>query len=81
MKQDSKAPAIARAAAILRLLGKSDVPLGVNAIARELELAPSTCLYVLRAPGSSPSPAAGCAATASPISPSRCSTASPANTG
>jgi DNA-binding IclR family transcriptional regulator len=49
MKQDSKAPAIARAAAILRLLGKSDVPLGVNAIARELELVPSTCLYVLRA--------------------------------
>jgi DNA-binding IclR family transcriptional regulator len=45
----SKAPAISRAAAILRLLGKSDVPLGVNAIARELELVPSTCLYVLRA--------------------------------
>ena len=45
----SKAPAIARAAAILRLLGKSDVPLGVNAIARELGLVPSTCLYVLRA--------------------------------
>jgi len=46
---DSKAPAIARAAAILRLLGKSDLPLGVNAIARELGLVPSTCLYVLRA--------------------------------
>jgi DNA-binding IclR family transcriptional regulator len=45
----SKAPAIARAAAILRLLGKSDTPLGVNAIARELALVPSTCLYVLRA--------------------------------
>jgi DNA-binding IclR family transcriptional regulator len=45
----SKAPAIARAAAILRLLGKSDTPLGVNAIARELGLVPSTCLYVLRA--------------------------------
>lgn len=45
----SKAPAIARAAAILRLLGKSEVPLGVNAIARELGLVPSTCLYVLRA--------------------------------
>jgi DNA-binding IclR family transcriptional regulator len=44
-----KAPAIARAAAILRLLGKSDAPLGVNAIARALELVPSTCLYVLRA--------------------------------
>ena len=49
MNKDSKAPAIARAAAILRLLGKSDTPLGVNAIARELGLVPSTCLYVLRA--------------------------------
>ncbi|CAN5412673.1 IclR family transcriptional regulator [soil metagenome] len=45
----SKAPAIARAAAILRLLGKSDAPLGVQAIARELGIVPSTCLYVLRA--------------------------------
>ena len=45
----SKAPAIARAAAILRLLGKSQAPLGVQAIARELGLVPSTCLYVLRA--------------------------------
>jgi DNA-binding IclR family transcriptional regulator len=49
IRPDTKAPAIARAAAILRLLGKSDVPLGVNAIARELGLVPSTCLYVLRA--------------------------------
>ncbi len=49
IRADSKAPAIARAAAILRLLGKSDAPLGVNAIARELGLVPSTCLYVLRA--------------------------------
>ncbi|MFX4087923.1 IclR family transcriptional regulator [Sphingobium yanoikuyae] len=47
--QESKAPAIARAAAILRLLGKSDRPLGVQAIAKELGLVPSTCLYVLRA--------------------------------
>lgn len=45
----SKAPAISRAAAILRLLGKSDMPLGVQAIARELALVPSTCLHVLRA--------------------------------
>jgi DNA-binding IclR family transcriptional regulator len=45
----SKAPAIARAAAILRLLGKSQAPMGVQAIARELGLVPSTCLYVLRA--------------------------------
>jgi DNA-binding IclR family transcriptional regulator len=44
-----KAPAIARAAAILRLLGKSEAPLGVNHIARALGLVPSTCLYVLRA--------------------------------
>ncbi len=45
----SKAPAIARAAAILRLLGHSDEPLGLQPIARELGLVPSTCLYVLRA--------------------------------
>jgi DNA-binding IclR family transcriptional regulator len=47
--KDSKAPAISRAAAVLRLLGKSDVPLGLQTIARELGLVPSTCLYVLRA--------------------------------
>lgn len=47
--RDSKAPAIARAAAILRLLGKRGTPMGVQAIARELGLVPSTCLYVLRA--------------------------------
>lgn len=47
--QGSKAPAISRAAAILRLLGKSDVALGVQSIARELGLVPSTCLHVLRA--------------------------------
>ena len=45
----SKAPAISRAAAVLRLLGKTAQPMGVNAIARELGLVPSTCLYVLRA--------------------------------
>jgi len=45
----SKAPAITRAAAILRLLGRSETPLGVQAIARALGLVPSTCLYVLRA--------------------------------
>src|ERR1700749_4900723 len=47
--KDSKAPAISRAAAVLRLLGKSNTPLGMQAIARELGLVPSTCLYVLRA--------------------------------
>lgn len=45
----SKAPAISRAAAVLRLLGKSDTPLGLQPIARSLGLVPSTCLYVLRA--------------------------------
>lgn len=45
----SKAPAIARASAVLRLLGRSETPLGVQAIARELGLVPSTCHYVLRA--------------------------------
>src|ERR1700755_1070212 len=45
----SKAPAISRAAAVLRVLGKSDSPLGVQAIARQLGLVPSTCLHVLRA--------------------------------
>jgi DNA-binding IclR family transcriptional regulator len=47
--ETSKAPAISRAAAVLRLLGKSNTPLGVQPIARELGLVPSTCLYVLRA--------------------------------
>ncbi|MFA7601949.1 MAG: helix-turn-helix domain-containing protein [Novosphingobium sp.] len=47
--KDSKAPAISRAAAVLRLLGKSDTPLGLQPIARALGLVPSTCLYVLRA--------------------------------
>jgi DNA-binding IclR family transcriptional regulator len=47
--KSSKAPAISRAAAVLRLLGKSPTPLGVQAIARELGIVPSTCLHVLRA--------------------------------
>jgi DNA-binding IclR family transcriptional regulator len=47
--QASKAPAISRAAAVLRLLGKSDAPLRLQSIARELGLVPSTCLHVLRA--------------------------------
>jgi DNA-binding IclR family transcriptional regulator len=41
-------PAVTRAVAILRLLGRSEEPLGVNAIARALELIPSTCLHILR---------------------------------
>jgi DNA-binding IclR family transcriptional regulator len=47
--KESKAPAISRAAAVLRLLGKSDTPLTLQAIAKALGLVPSTCLYVLRA--------------------------------
>src|SRR3546814_18562770 len=47
--ETSKAPAISRAASLLRRLGKSNVPLSLQAIARELGLVPSTCLYVLRA--------------------------------
>src|SRR5215510_2500318 len=47
--ETSKAPAISRAAAVLRLLGRSERPLGLQPIARELGLVPSTCLYVLRA--------------------------------
>jgi DNA-binding IclR family transcriptional regulator len=42
-------PAVTRAAAILRLLSRSEVPLGVQSIARALGLVPSTCLHILRA--------------------------------
>ncbi len=45
----SKAPAISRAAAVLRLLGKSERPRSLQSIASELGLVPSTCFYVLRA--------------------------------
>lgn len=41
-------PAVTRAVAILRLLGRSGEPLGVNAIAQALDLIPSTCLHILR---------------------------------
>ncbi len=41
-------PAVSRAIAILRLLGQSDAPLGVHAVASELRLVPSTCLHILR---------------------------------
>jgi DNA-binding IclR family transcriptional regulator len=41
-------PALTRGIAILRLLGRTDEPLGVHAIARELGLVPSTCLHILR---------------------------------
>lgn len=41
-------PAVTRAVAILRQLGKSPEPLGVNHLARDLGLVPSTCLHILR---------------------------------
>jgi DNA-binding IclR family transcriptional regulator len=42
-------PAVTRAAAILRLLSRSDTPLHARSIAGELRLVPSTCLHILRA--------------------------------
>ena len=42
-------PAVTRAIAILRLLGRSPEPLGVKAIAQSLDLVTSTCLHILRA--------------------------------
>jgi DNA-binding IclR family transcriptional regulator len=42
-------PAVTRAVAILRLLSRSETPLGVHAIARTLGIVPSTCLHILRA--------------------------------
>lgn len=41
-------PALTRGIAVLRLLGGTDEPLGVHAIARALGLVPSTCLHILR---------------------------------
>lgn len=41
-------PAVTRAIAILRFLARSDAPVGVNPMARELGLVPSTCLHILR---------------------------------
>lgn len=42
-------PAVTRAIAVLRLLSRSETPLGVQAIARQVGLVPSTCLHILRA--------------------------------
>lgn len=49
-KQTTKrqVPAVTRALAILRFLARSADPVGVNPIARELGLIPSTCLHILR---------------------------------
>lgn len=41
-------PAVTKAIGILRKLGNSIEPIGVNQIARELKLIPSTCLHILR---------------------------------
>ncbi|MBN3807686.1 IclR family transcriptional regulator [Paraburkholderia sp. Ac-20347] len=41
-------PAVSRAIAILRLLGESEEPLGVKAVADQLEMVPSTALHILR---------------------------------
>ncbi|WP_238364568.1 IclR family transcriptional regulator [Mesobacterium pallidum] len=41
-------PAVARALAILRFLARSSEPVGVNPMARELDLVPSTCMHILR---------------------------------
>ena len=41
-------PAVTRAVAILRLLGRSRAPLGVKAISQALDLVPSTGLHILR---------------------------------
>lgn len=45
----TRAPAVNRAAAILRLLARSDAPLGVNSIARHVGIVPSTCHHIIRA--------------------------------
>ncbi|HSI00994.1 MAG TPA: IclR family transcriptional regulator C-terminal domain-containing protein [Reyranella sp.] len=42
-------PAVTRAVAILRLLGRAREPMGMKAIAQALELVPSTGLHILRA--------------------------------
>jgi len=41
-------PAVTRAIAILRLLGRTRAPIGVKAIADALDLVPSTALHILR---------------------------------
>lgn len=43
------APAVARTVAVLRQLGRAAEPVGVNQLARDLDLVPSTCLHILRA--------------------------------
>ena len=45
----SLAPAVTRAVAVLGVLSESREPLGVSAIARQIDLIPSSCLHILRA--------------------------------
>jgi DNA-binding IclR family transcriptional regulator len=45
----NRAPAVTRAASVLRLLAGEQAGLGVSEIARRVGLVPSTCLHVLRA--------------------------------
>ncbi len=50
LQPEVKKPVVAvrRAARIMRYLGRSDSPVGVNQIARDLDIIPSTCLHILR---------------------------------
>ena len=43
-----RVPAVTRAVGILRRLGTASEPMGVNQLARDLDLVPSTCLHILR---------------------------------
>jgi DNA-binding IclR family transcriptional regulator len=45
----SKVPAVSRAVAVLRALAAASEPQGVNPLARQLDLVPSTCMHVLKA--------------------------------
>ena len=47
-RRERPVPAVSRAIAILRLLGRSPQAMGVKAIALELGLVPSTCLHIVR---------------------------------
>ena len=47
-KRVREVPAVSRAVAILRLLGRSPEPMGVKAIAQSLDIVTSTCLHILR---------------------------------
>jgi DNA-binding IclR family transcriptional regulator len=48
-QSSSRAPAVARAAQVLRLLSGQTQGIGVSEIARRIGMVPSTCLHVLRA--------------------------------